>query len=235
MNDIIRKLLSPRIEKNCLPLYEDGHFKHAARDSMVQVEMALKEKGKVQDIQFGKQLINSLFAGKHEVKLRVPIGEDLQEYAKQYFNGVFAYYRNYTAHDGSKIDEKIALRILIIASELLDLIDASNLTLTDKGGVAGLVRVGGFETVERLGRILTLLNDYHMHEDTYDGLFEDLAENGFTENDLNSVFMLDLVVMHSTEIEMPLDPTEEVLDWFELTDLGREALKSIEAQESSSK
>jgi hypothetical protein len=74
-----------------------------------------------------------------------------------------------------------------------------------------------------------------MPEDTYDGLFEDLAENGFTENDLNSVFMLDLVVMHSTEIEMPLNPTEEVLDWFELTDLGREALKSIEAQESSSK
>ena len=65
MNDIIRKLLSPRIEKNCLPLYEDGHFKHAARDSMVQVEMALKEKGKVQDIQFGKRLINNLFAGKH--------------------------------------------------------------------------------------------------------------------------------------------------------------------------
>ncbi len=227
MNDKIRKLLSPRIEKHCWPLYSDGYFKHAARESMVQVEMALKEKGKIQDIQFGRQLINNLFAGKHEVKLKAPIGEAQQEYAKEYFKGVFAYYRNYSAHDGSKIDEKVALRILIIASELLDLIDASDLTLTDKGGVAGLVRVGGFETVERLERILTLLSDYHMPEETYDGLFWDLTKNGFSKNDLDSVFKLDLVVMHSAMIEMPTDQTMEDIEWFELTILGREALKSI--------
>jgi len=238
MNDAIRKLLVPRIEKYCLPVFEDGHFKHAARDSMVQVETALKEKGKFQDIQFGKRLIDNLFDGKHEVKLRVPIGEKLQEFAKQYFKGVFAYYRNYTAHGGSKIDEKIALRILIIASELLELIDASDLTLTETGGVPGLVRIGGFGTAERLGCLLTLLNDYHMPEETYDGLFEDLAKNGFDEKELNSVFMLDLVVMHSTVFEMPFNQSNEdteVIEWFELTDLGRMALQSLEGEEPGSK
>lgn len=238
MNDAIRKLLAPRIEKNCLPLFEDGHFKHAARDSMVQVEMALREKGKVQDIQFGAQLIGNLFAGKHGVRLRVPIGEELQKQAKQYFKGVFAYYRNYTAHDGSKIDEKIALRILIIASELLELIDASDLTLTDSGGVPGLVRIGEFGTAERLGRLLTLLNNYHMPESTYDGLFEDLATSGFGEKDLESAFTLNLVEMHSAEFEVPINQLSEeteVVEWFELTDLGRKAFQSLDCEEADSK
>ncbi len=71
---------------------------------MVHVEMALKEKGKVEDIQFGAKLIGDLFAGKSGVRLRVPLGEELQVQAEQYFKGVFSYYRNYAAHDGSRID-----------------------------------------------------------------------------------------------------------------------------------
>jgi hypothetical protein len=123
----------------------------------------------------GAQLIGNLFAGKAGVKLCVPLGEELQNHAKKYFKGVFSYYRNYAAHDGSAIDEKIALRILIIASELLELIDASDLTLTDSGGVDGLVRIGQFANDKRLGVLLTLLDNYHMPESTYDGLYEDLA------------------------------------------------------------
>ena len=85
----------------------------------------------VKDGKFGKTLIDSLFTigGKYKtVKLRVPLGDDLQEQAKSYFASVFAYYRNYLAHDGSRIDKNSALRILVLASELLDLIDASSLS-----------------------------------------------------------------------------------------------------------
>ena len=128
MNDAIENLLAPRIEKNCMSLFNDGHFRHSAREAMVQVEIALKEKGKVEDVEFGVQLIGNLFAGKGGVRLRVPLGNELQIHAEKYFKGVFSYYRNYVAHDGSKIDEKLALRILIIASDLLELIDASELT-----------------------------------------------------------------------------------------------------------
>ena len=124
---------------------------------MVQVELALKQKGNVEDIQFGARLIENLLRGGQGVILRVPLGDELQKQAQQFFKGVFSYYRNYTAHDGSKIDERMALRILIIASELLELIDAAELTLTDAGGVETLVRVGGFGSSERLSRLLHLL------------------------------------------------------------------------------
>lgn len=235
MDDKIQELLAPRINKHCLQLLQDGHFKHAAREAMVQVEMALKEKGRIEDIQFGATLIGNLFAGKQGVKLRVPLGEEFQPQAENYLKGVFSYYRNYTAHDGSKVDEKISLRILIIASELLDLIDASELTLADSGGVEGLVKVGGFGSIKRLGQLLGLLDEYFMPEQTYDGLYENLAENGFGEAELEMVIQLNLVEMHSGEFETPsthLGERTEIMEWFELTDLGRETLKSIEARVS---
>lgn len=231
MDDSIKQLLSPRLVKNCVPLFDDGHFMHAARDAMVQVEIALKEKGKVDDIQqFGARLIGNLFAGKTGVKLCVPLGDDLQNEAKKYFKGVFSYYRNYTAHDGSRIDKKTALRIFIIASELLELINASHLTLTDSGGVDGLVRIGEFGSVNRLGALLTLLNNYNMPESTYDGLYEDLANSGFGESELESVFDLNLVVMHSSVHEAPNDcfgDGSATIEWFELTELGQTALQAI--------
>ncbi len=236
MNDPIKILLAPRIVKNCLPLFEDSHFKHSAREAMVQVEMALKKKGKVEDLQFGAQLIGNLFAGKSGVKLRVPLGEDLQKPAEEYFKGVFSYYRNYVAHDGSLIDEKIALRILIVASEMLEMIDASELTLTDAGGVEGLVRIGGFESAARLAIILNLLDDYHMPELTYDGLFEDLAKSGFGEPELEAVSELNLVEMHSAEFETPIGRFTdgiETIEWFQLTELGQNTLESINSKDAS--
>lgn len=230
MDDAIEKLLAPRIVKNCLPLLEGGHFRHSAREAMIQVEMALKEKGKVEGIQFGAQLIGNLFTGKSGVKLRIPLGEDLQKQAEKYFKGVFSYYRNYVAHDGSQVDEKIALRILIVASEMLELIDASELTLTDAGGVDGLIRIGGFANAERLGRLLSLLDNYHMPELTYDGLFEDLAKRGFGEPELEAVIDLNLVEMHSAEYEAPVDNFSdgtEIIEWLQLTELGQNTLEAI--------
>lgn len=235
MDDAIKKLLAPRIVKNCMRLLKDGHFRHSAREAMVQVEIALREKGKVKDVQFGTQLIGGLFAGKAGVKLRVPLGMELQNQALKYFNGVFSYYRNYTAHDGSRIDEKIALRILIIASELLELIDASELTLTDSGGVEGLVRIGGFGTAKRLGVLLNFLNSYCKPEGSHDGLFEDLGRSGLGEPELQAVFDLKLVEMHSGKFEAPNDQFSDgtdALEWFELTELGQKALESIDGVDS---
>lgn len=234
MDDAIGKLIAPRIEKNCMPLFNDGHFRHSAREAMIQIEMGLKEKGKIEDIQFGVTLIRNLFAGKTGVRLCAPLGEELQEQAEKYFTGVFSYYRNYAAHDGSRIDEKIALRILIIASELLELINASELSLTDSGGVDGLVRIGGFESAKRLGILLNLLNDYHMPEFTYDGLYEDLAGSGFGELELEAVFDLNLVEMHSAEFEIPtrqFSNETDTVEWFELTELGQKALESIDSND----
>ena len=232
----ILDLLAPRIEKNCLPLLRDGYFKAVAREAMVQVEKALKEKGKIiGDELYGRDLVREIFSSKPgtklKVRLRVPLGEDMQKQAGHYFASVFSYYRNYVAHDGSRIDEKIANRILIIASELLELIDASELTLMDLRDIDGLVRVGDFGDAERLRTLLTLLDDYHMLESTYDGLFEDLAQNGFDESYLEQAFRLNLVEMHSSQCEAPAahfsSDGVDTIEWFQLTDLGRNALEAI--------
>ena len=37
-------ILHQRITDKCMSLYKDGHFPSAARESMIQVEVALKEK-----------------------------------------------------------------------------------------------------------------------------------------------------------------------------------------------
>jgi len=98
-------LLSIRIVKHCLPLYENGNFKDAAREAMVQVEQALKEKIQIDRNLFGRNLVVTLFklGGKdRNVKLSVPFGDDLQQAAQTLFEGAFAYYRNYVAHDGGK-------------------------------------------------------------------------------------------------------------------------------------
>ena len=236
MDNRIQWLLAPRIAKNCLPQLQDGYPTDAVREAMVQVELALKEKGnvKVDDRLFGVTLIRDLFAGTHGVRLRVPLGEEEQVHAQKYFDGVFAYYRNYAAPDGSKIDKRIAVRVLIIASELLELIDASELTLADSGGVEGLVRIGGFGSAKKLGTLLALLDEYFMPAGTYDGLYEDLAKHGFEETDLEKIVDLNLVEMHSGKFETPtshqFSAGTEVMEWFEVTKLGRKALESIEAE-----
>ena len=44
MEESIKLLLHPRLIEECEKLFDDGHFKHVAREAMVQVEKALKEK-----------------------------------------------------------------------------------------------------------------------------------------------------------------------------------------------
>ncbi|NEQ98120.1 MAG: hypothetical protein F6K30_15610 [Cyanothece sp. SIO2G6] len=93
----LEELLSPRILKNCWQLYLDQHHKNAAREAIIQVELALKEKKIVKDKKFGRDLISNLFTANNKyVKLHVPLGEDLQDDAKALFKGTFAYYRNYS-------------------------------------------------------------------------------------------------------------------------------------------
>ena len=234
MSQGIEVQLSPRIQKHCLKLWQDEHYKHAAREAMVQVELALKEKGIVKDGRFGKTLIDSLFSvgGKHKtVKLRVPLGDDLQEQAKNYFSSVFAYYRNHLAHDGSKVDQNSALRILVIASELLDLIDASALSYVDLGGIEGLLKSGVFESECQLLGVLKVCDGYALLGYDADGLREEIFETyGAWDEHLDAVLELDLVRCIDTEFYHP-DYGGERGGWLELTDLGKQFIQEIEKKE----
>jgi len=238
------ELLSPRIQEHCLPLWSDGYFKHAAHEAMILVEQALKEKGLKKESykKYGQTLITSLFqiSGKeNSVKLRVPPGEDLQTQAEAFFQGVFSYYRNYTAHDGSKIDNLTSLRIMIIASELLDLIDASALSFSDIGGVNGLLAKGVFQNKEQLLSILTSLSGYFPNGDV-DGLKEELFEKyGILDYHFEAVLELDLVRYYEEdyfpdEEEMRSawinESPPKTLGHFELTELGERFVSELKKE-----
>jgi uncharacterized protein (TIGR02391 family) len=227
----IKTLLHPRIEKHCEKLFDDGHYKHAASEAMIQVELALKEKSGEKK-KFGVNLISSLFGEGSGIKLRVPFGEELQKQAESLFRGAFSYYRNYAAHDGSNIDKNAAARIMIFASELLELIGASLLSFRDIGGIKGLIKSGLFSSEKSLMNLLKLLNGYTISDDVVDGFFEDLYENGFTDGQVHSVIDLGLVE-YITKKYFPT--TEEVkhshfipdeVSWFDLTNLGKTLMES---------
>ncbi len=56
----LEKLLAPRVLHHGAELHKSGHHRHAAREAMVLVEKALKEKGRIEDVQFGIRLIRNL-------------------------------------------------------------------------------------------------------------------------------------------------------------------------------
>ena len=124
---------------------------------------------------YGHTLITQLLgldAKRKSVRLRVPLGEDLQAEAEKYFLGVFGYYRNYVAHRDSNIDKVISARVMVIASELLDLVDASHLNIADIGGVEGLLAIGEFASRQQLRDVLERLTGQWLPNGATDGLLE---------------------------------------------------------------
>jgi uncharacterized protein (TIGR02391 family) len=241
--DIIEfiELLSPRIRKHCIHLYDDGYYKHAAHEAMTQVELALKEKVQTKDIRFGKKLVDDLLGTNSEkttIKLRLPLGDTLQKHAKTLFEGAFMYYRNYTAHDGAEIDEKSCIRIMVLASELLEMIDASSLNYADLGGIDGLLKSGVFSSEKQLHGMLKMLDQYHLPDGDGSGLFEKLFyEFGIGDEQIEAVIELDFV--RYTEVEYVQDLEElksawqtsnppQTMGWFELTDLGEKIIGELE-------
>jgi len=226
MNVNFESLLHPRVLSHCRQLYVDGHYKHAALEAMTQVELALKEKSGVKD-RFGVSLVTNLFADGKGIKLRVPFGNEMQGQAETLFKGAFAYYRNYCAHDGNKVDGRTCLRIMVLASELLDLIGASQLSFADVGGAAGLVKVGIFPDKDGVANLLCILDGFTLPDDDPGRLDDDLLESGYTLTQVNALIDTGLVEYVSQEYIVPVelldvaDTLPSTVGWFQLTELGK--------------
>lgn len=223
----LTKYLHQRIIDKCVPLYEGNHYSQVAFESMKQVELALKEKAEIGNKLYGVKLVNHLFGQGEGVKLKVPLGNELQEEAKKYFDGAFSYYRNYVAHDGSKIDEIISIRVMIIASELLYLIGASSISFAEIGGVKGLVKSGIFDSESQINDLLIFLSEQQLPNEVYDGMFEQLAEKGYSDKQYQSMFDFDLIEYHSKMMDhaFPGEPEDwDSFGWLELTHQGRQVL-----------
>ncbi len=220
-------ILHQRIIDKCMSLYEDGHFPSAALESMKQVELALKERSGIVKKLFGRNLAKTVFGSGQNIHLIIPLADDLQEDALELFTGAFRYYRNYTAHEDCKIDNVSCIRIMVLASELLDLIGASSISFTETGGVKGLITHGIFAEESQITDLLSFLSSQTCPYECFEGLFEGLYERGYTDHQFQSVFDLDLIEYKHKMMDysFPGEPTDlDMFGWFELTPMGQMVL-----------
>jgi len=227
----LKDILHKRIINKCIPLYIDGYFPEAAFNAMKQVELAFKEKVGIEDKKdlFGSRLYEKYLGPGKSIKLTVPLGDSLQKEARKVFESVSSYYRNYLAHEeGDKIDKIICTRILIIASELLDLVDVSDISYIEIGGIEGLIKQGIFENGLQIYNLLSLLSFQVSPNEVWDDMFEELAKQGYSEKQYEIVFQLGLVKYYSKKINHSGPGELEDWDdfgWIELTPLGKTILE----------
>ncbi|MDR3492460.1 MAG: TIGR02391 family protein [Gammaproteobacteria bacterium] len=220
-------ILHQRIIDKCMPRYKDGQFFDAAYRSMNQVELALKEKSGIGKRLCGIKLVKAVFGSEQNIHLIIPLADDLQKDALKLFESAFAYYRNYTAHQDDKINNVSCIRIMVLASELLDLIGASAISFTEIGGVKGLIEHGIFAEESQITDLLSFLSSQVCPYECFDGLFEDLAERGFTDHQYQSVFDLGLIEYKDKMVDysLPGKPIDlDTFGWFELTPIGHKVL-----------
>lgn len=230
----LNNLLHQRIIDKSISLYKDGYFPQAAMAAMKQVELAFKEKAGIEDEEklFGVRLYEKYLGSGKSIKLKIPLGDNLQKEAKEVFKSVSSYYRNYLAHkEGNKVDKIICTRILIIASELLELIKASSISYTEIGGIEGLIKQGIFENKLQLSNLLSFLSSQVFPYESFDGMFEDLIRKDYTKIQYEAVFDLGLVEYHSESRDHshPGEPEDwDDFGWIELTPQGRKVVAQIE-------
>lgn len=221
----LSEILHPRIIDNCFSLLNANEYISSAREALVQVELAVKEKTGNPNNKFGVKLIDELFNGKNAITVKTLF--DNNEDACKYFSGVFSYYRNYCAHDGRMIDKRLCFQILAIASNMLNVINASNKSFIMISGVDGLIKNKVFSSIEKTIEYLLFLESNLLIDGVFDDFFEASARLGYTDDHLQAVTELGLVEcvedMHIEDIfdSQVLLPTER----FVLTALGNAIVK----------
>ncbi len=224
------EVFHPRVINTCLPLFNDGHYQHAALESMKQVEMALRDKGIVPKDRFGDRLVNWVLGKGEHIKLAVPLGDDLQEKALALFKGTFGYYRNYAAHDGAKINKTICFRIMILASELLDLVSASSRSFEGIGGIDGIIKAGIFKDAQEFKDFLDFHTRQQVIEEDYSEYEFEFRARGY--NEIQQEAMFDFGFLRYNEWQSAIDEEAGIFDStligeFELTSEGVEVWEEL--------
>jgi len=233
MNINIEKIIHTILLEECSDLFRDGYYKQAAFEAMKQIELYLKKKSNAPPTKSGHRLIDWAFGKKRNVKLEVPFGDHLQKDAKRYFKGVFSYYRNYTAHEGTGIDKQYCIRILVIATDLLDLIDASKLVYFENQIITRLIKENIFKDKKELLSFIEFINGYQVFDEVYDGFFKEMAlDHGFSETQYEAMFEYGILTFESKIIDQDLRENVNdyiMMEWFELTDKGEEIYKLLKS------
>ena len=118
---------------------------------------------------------------------------------------------------------------MLVASELLDLLDACYLSIDELGGIEEIKKVLEIENDERLEELLTFIDGNWIADDTCDGFFEGLYKKGFGNDQYDKLFELNLICYefgpYEPEEDEPYPPEE--IGFFGLTALGKEVAEVI--------
>lgn len=230
MNIQASEIFHPRIIAASLRLFEDGEYQNAARESMRQVEIALREKGLVPKDRSGTSLATWVFENGEQVRLSPPPEDDLLEQARTLFKGAFSYYQNLAARDGNA-DGKAAFRVMVFASELLDLIAASQRSLESVGGIEGVIQAGIFRDAREFWEYL----EFHIHQQIFEGnrgeYDMDFQMKGFRA--AQKAALADFNLLRYKEIKTIVNEESGSLETtlvgiFELTSEGEKVLSELE-------
>lgn len=232
----IAEFAHPRVADSCAALYLNGHYPQAAFEAMKQVELALREVSLAPKKLPARLVIHRVFGGFRGLHLAVPAGPEYQRHAQNLFDGAFGYYRNYGAHEGDRIDKKTCIRILALASELLDLLLASERLLPSIEGVEGLVEAGLFSSTDEFRRCLEFFEYGHdCTDEVFDGYWEDLALAGISEEQERLLWDLGLVETNSRPFpERRARDLHDYIELIELSTFGRSLLEEVKQNTNAS-
>jgi len=200
----------------------------------VQIENTIKQKLPFIKYLYGKSLIDCTFKPE-KYKLKIPFGDTLQKAAYKYFDSVREYYRNTTTHELIHFDYKNCVRVLIIASELLDIIEASVMPFKGLETVDDLVKKRTFKDRINFFEVLNWLEGQYFVDEVYDGFFEEKANKGITDEQYETMFefgLLETKCGKTVDVDFDGNGIEGDFDTFELTPEGAFVKSEIEKNET---
>ena len=178
-------------------LFLDAHFRQAVAEAFLQVELAVQEKSG--NSFTGRTLIQHAFRSKSGPRLSLHHSEKATKAAKEFFEGAFSYYRNHAVHVGIGIDEGVCTRALMVASELLDLLQVSEIQFSTVSDLEKIAIGRGFSSIGSLFELLHSLDGRLLVDDCVDGLFEEFGGRGWGEEEFDFVFEAGLVRYESRQ------------------------------------
>lgn len=232
----LSEFIHQRLQSKAIKLFEDKYYTESAKEALLQVEVALKEKfpfehDAITAVQFiDKYFIDDKKAIKdNRIKLLCKYGE--QGKLKLFFNGVFSHYRNNLNHKDIDLNKIESFRILIISSELLDLIDTSQISYLGDNKLDGLIKMNIFKDKQEFVSFMEFIDGQYIIDYACNGFFEDLYNSGFNDEQYEAVLGYGLVSFDVSKIDHSNDTNDfdsinDEIGFFNLTELGKKELEN---------
>lgn len=115
----------PTIVNKCFSLLKDGHFESAVLQAFKTIETSIRAKIKAQPEDVGTKLIRKAFHPDNGPLTDLELPKAEREAFCNYIAGAFGYYKNPCSHRDVEMDFITAFDRIVVASDLLKIIDKS--------------------------------------------------------------------------------------------------------------